>query len=63
MCIRDSVIGLDKSLIVLTGNRKTHTVGWSEDLTWIRPYINENRRGSKHKKFSEFLKEGDLIWI
>ena len=57
------VIGLDKSLIVLTGNRKTHTVGWSEDLTWIRPYINENRRGSKHKKFSEFLKEGDLIWI
>ena len=57
------VIGLDKSLIVLTGNRKIHTIGWSEDLTWIRPYINENRRGPKHKNFAEFLKEGDLIWI
>ena len=57
------VIGFYEGLVVLTGTRKIRTISWSKDLTWIRPYINENRRGPKNKNFKEFLKEGDLVWI
>ena len=32
-----------------------------KNLSWAKPYINENRRGKKPKKISDVLKVGDIV--
>tara|TARA_Y100001970_G_scaffold98563_1_gene123873 strand:+ start:19295 stop:21580 length:2286 start_codon:yes stop_codon:yes gene_type:complete len=57
------VIDQKNSLIVVSRDRKLHSIEWSDNLNWARPYITENRRGKRPKTFLEILDDGDLIWI
>ena len=57
------VIGLDGNLHLLNNRKEITSLAWSDKLSWARPYINENRRGPRPKKYSDFLKLGDLVWI
>mgnify|MGYP001306316299 CR=1 FL=1 len=38
-------------------------IPWSEDLSWTRAYITENRRGPRPKSFKDIIELGDLVWI
>lgn len=57
------VVSVQDDLVTVSGDRKVLKVSWSSDLSWARPYINEDQRGPKPKSFSELLKEGDLVWL
>ena len=57
------VVSVQDDLVTVSGERKVLKVSWSSDLSWARPYINEDQRGPKPKSFSELLKEGDLVWL
>ena len=57
------VINPGDSLEVLTKTGKFINISWSDELSWARPYISENRRGTKPRNFEDILKEGDLIWL
>ena len=57
------VIDSNEELVVLSSDKTIHTLKWSDDLNWTRSYINENRRGPRQKRFSDFLEDGDLVWI
>ena len=46
-----------------TKTGKIINISWSDELSWARPYISENRRGTKPRNFEDILKEGDLIWL
>ena len=51
------------SLEVLTKSGEIITIAWSEELSWARPYISENRRGTKPRSFKDILVLGDLVWL
>ncbi|MBE20443.1 MAG: peptidase [Gammaproteobacteria bacterium] len=57
------VISVVDQLIALSGDRKIYSLDWPSSLGWARPYINEDQRGPKPKKYSDILKEGDLVWL
>tara|TARA_E500000331_G_scaffold357052_1_gene417350 strand:- start:1181 stop:3553 length:2373 start_codon:yes stop_codon:yes gene_type:complete len=57
------VTNLDKNLEVLTKTGELIDINWSEDLNWARPYINENRRGTRPRSFQDILNLGDLVWL
>ena len=57
------VINAEGFLRCLTKDGKVLDVLWSDKLSWARPYINENRRGTKPKGFSDILSEGDIVWL
>ena len=57
------VINAEDFLRCLTKDGKILDVLWSDKLSWARPYINENRRGTKPRGFADILKEGDIIWL
>ena len=57
------VVSVQDDLVTVSGDRTVLKVSWSSDLSWARPYINEDQRGPKPKSFSELLKEGDLVWL
>ena len=57
------VLSVQDDLVTVSGDRTVLKVSWSSDLSWARPYINEDQRGPKPKSFSELLKEGDLVWL
>ena len=51
------------SLEVLTKSGEIRTIAWSEELSWARPYISENRRGAKPRSYKDILVIGDLVWL
>ena len=57
------VLSVQNDFVALSGDRTVHKIAWSSDLSWARPYINEDQRGPKPKSYSELLKEGDLVWL
>ena len=57
------VINAEDFLRCLTKDGKILDVLWSDKLSWARPYINENRRGTKPRGFADILTEGDIIWL
>jgi penicillin-binding protein 1A len=57
------VINAEDFLRCLTKDGKILDVLWSDKLSWARPYINENRRGTKPRGFADILKEGDIVWL
>ena len=58
-------VAIDNSgiLEVLTNGGEIIDVKWSEDYSWARPYISENRRGPKPRSFKDIVALGDLVWI
>ena len=56
------VIGVEEELYVLS-NSGVHNLPWTENLSWVRPYISEDKRGPRPKSYKDFLKNGDLVWI
>lgn len=57
------VLSVQNDFVALSGDRTVHKIAWSSELSWARPYINEDQRGPKPKSYSELLKEGDLVWL
>jgi penicillin-binding protein 1A len=57
------VLSVQNDFVALSGDRKVYKIAWSSELSWARPYINEDQRGPKPKSYSELLKEGDLVWL
>ena len=57
------MLSVEDNFVALSGDRMVHEIVWAEDLSWARPYINEDQRGPKPKSYSELLKEGDLVWL
>ena len=57
------VINVNDDLLVLSSKRNLHRIKWTDELTWARPYITENRRGSKPKSYNDILENGDIVWI
>jgi len=52
----------EKSAKVYAGDRKLVTLGW-EDLSWARPYINQNAQGSTPGTAADVLARGDIVRI
>ena len=50
-------------LKVLRRTGEISEISWSEDLNWARPYISENRRGTKPRSFEDIFSLGDLVWL
>ena len=57
------VINNKTSLEVLTKSGEITKISWSEELSWARPYISENRRGTKPRAYEDILVLGDLVWL
>jgi len=51
------------TLEVLTKSGEFFEIPWSEDLSWARAHITENRRGPRPKSFKDIIDLGDLVWI
>ena len=51
------------TLEVLTKSGQFIEILWSDDLSWARAYITENRRGPRPKSFNDIIELGDLVWI
>ena len=57
------ITNINQNLEVLTKTGELIDVNWTEDLSWARPYINENRRGARPRSFIDLLNLGDLVWF
>ena len=57
------VLSVEDDLLIISGDRKVIRLAWTSNLGWARPYITEDQRGPRPKSYSEFLQEGDLIWL
>ena len=57
------VLSVEDDLVVISGDRKVIRLDWTSNLGWARPYITEDQRGPRPKSYSEFLQEGDLVWL
>ncbi len=57
------VLSVEEDLLVISGDRKVIRLDWTSNLGWARPYITEDQRGPRPKSYSEFLQEGDLVWL
>jgi penicillin-binding protein 1A len=57
------VLNTDEGLKILVKNGDIVAIPWSERMDWARPFINENRRGTKPKSYKDLLLFGDLVWI
>ena len=57
------VLSVEDDLLVISGDRKVIRLDWTSNLGWARPYITEDQRGPRPKSYSEFLQEGDLVWL
>ena len=51
------------TLEVLTKSGEFIEILWSDDLSWTRAHITENRRGPRPKSFNDIIELGDLVWI
>ena len=52
-----------QELEVLTKYGNLIDIKWNENLKWARPYISENRRGTRPRSFLDIIKLGDLVWL
>ena len=57
------VFSVQEDIYVLSSDRSYYKLPWTDDLSWARRYINEDQRSSRPKSYSDFLKEGDLVWL
>ena len=57
------VLSVEDDLVAISGDRKVFQLAWTSNLSWARPYINEDQRGPRPKAYSELLQEGDLVWL
>ena len=57
------VISVGEEIYVLSSEREYYKLPWTDSLNWARPYITEDLRGPRPKSFSDFLREGDLVWL
>ena len=57
------MINAEDLLRCLTKDGKILDVLWSDKLSWARPYINENRRGTKPRGFQIFSRKVISIWL
>ena len=57
------VLSVEDDLVAISGDRKVIRLAWTSNLSWARPYINEDQRGPRPKAYSELLQEGDLVWL
>ena len=57
------VLSVEDDLVAISGDRKVFRLAWTSNLSWARPYINEDQRGPRPKAYSELLQEGDLVWL
>ena len=57
------VLSVEEDLLVISGDRKVIGLDWTSNIGWARPYITEDQRGPRPKSYSEFLQEGDLVWL
>ena len=57
------VFSVQEDIYVLSSDRSYYKLSWIDDLSWARRYINEDQRSSRPKSYSDFLKEGDLVWL
>ncbi len=57
------VLNINEELKVMLKNGDVVSIPWSERMDWARPFINENRRGAKPKRYKDILTFGDLVWI
>ena len=46
------VVSVEDDLVALSGDRTLYKIVWTSDLSWARPYINEDQRGPKPKSYS-----------
>ena len=53
----------DDDLEILTKTGEILNILWKEEINWMRPYISENRRGTRPKSYSDILKVGDVVWL
>ena len=53
----------DDDLEILTKTGEILNILWKEEIKWMRPYISENRRGTRPKSYSDILKVGDVVWL
>ena len=64
---RDRILGvvtsIEQKLSVLTRSGEILEIPWSENLSWARPYISENRRGAMPRSFKDIFSLGDLVWL
>tara|TARA_Y100000768_G_scaffold124209_1_gene92006 strand:+ start:19879 stop:22251 length:2373 start_codon:yes stop_codon:yes gene_type:complete len=54
---------VDGDLEILTKTGEILNILWKEEIKWMRPYISENRRGTRPKSYSDILKVGDVVWL
>ena len=54
---------VDDDLEILTKTGEILNILWKEEIKWMRPYISENRRGTRPKSYSDILKVGDVVWL
>jgi len=57
------VLKVDDGLEILTKTGEILNLLWKEEIKWMRPYISENRRGTRPKSYSDILKVGDVVWL
>ena len=57
------ILSVEDDLVAVSGDRSVIQLVWKSNLSWARPYINEDQRGPRPKAYSDFLQEGDLIWL
>lgn len=52
----------EQSLDILLKNGERAVIAW-DNLSWARPYVDDERQGPAPKLASEIVSEGDVIWV